>query len=109
MSIPELLLWLIFAHFIGDWALQSDWMAQNKGKYWFVMLAHCMIWTACICVVLKLTGRFDPCYDLLLLCGLHWIVDEEKCEFATKDNSLGKALYIDQAFHLLQVIVVGIL
>ena len=34
------MIWLIFAHFIGDFALQSDWMANNKGYKWIIMFAR---------------------------------------------------------------------
>lgn len=39
---------LIFTHYLGDFGLQSDWMAKNKapssGEWWVhVMVAHCGI------------------------------------------------------------------
>lgn len=46
------LLLFIFAHFIGDWALQSRWLAENKEDNLFIMYAHSMIWTGCICFTL---------------------------------------------------------
>ena len=91
--------WLIFAHFIGDWALQSDWVAQNKGKYWFVMFAHCMIWTACICIALEYVGRYNIGDTFFLIAG-HWLCDSWKCSNTKKFPSWH--LYVDQLWHLLQ-------
>ena len=39
----ELILFLIFGHFIGDIALQIEWQVENKGKYWYVLFSHGMI------------------------------------------------------------------
>jgi hypothetical protein len=81
------IIWLLFAHFIGDIALQSDWQAQNKGTKWYVMLSHCMIWTACICV------------------ALHWACDKWK---TTKPRTPEAWVYIypDQAWHFIQCVIV---
>jgi hypothetical protein len=40
MNIP---LSVIFLHFVGDWFLQSDWMALNKSKRWDALLIHCLV------------------------------------------------------------------
>lgn len=34
---------LIVAHFLGDWVLQTDWMALNKAKSWLALNAHCFV------------------------------------------------------------------
>lgn len=101
------IIWLIFAHFIGDIALQSDWQAQNKGKLWYVMLSHCMIWTACISIALQFLGIFALWKALFLLIG-HWGMDKWK---TTKPKTPEAWVYIypDQAWHLLQCYLVFIL
>lgn len=43
----------IIGHLVGDYLLQTDWMAQNKklpgetGRN--ACLVHCVIWTVCVC------------------------------------------------------------
>jgi hypothetical protein len=32
--------WILVTHFIGDFVLQTDWMAQNKSKNWEALSAH---------------------------------------------------------------------
>lgn len=97
------MIWLIFAHFIGDWALQSDWVAQNKGKYPIVMIVHSMIWTACICIALEYLGLFVLWQVTFLSVG-HYFCDLWKCKTAKKFPSWH--LYVDQLFHIAQLIVV---
>ncbi len=38
-----ILWWLLVAHFIADYALQSEYIAMNKGKDDYVLFAHAMI------------------------------------------------------------------
>ena len=99
------MIWLIFAHVIGDIALQSDWQAQNKGKYWIVMLWHSLIWTGCICFTLNMfLGRWVNVYEILFLLVGHYICDLWKCRTAKTFPSWH--LYVDQAWHLIQCIIV---
>lgn len=35
----------LLAHLIGDYWLQSDWMAQNKAKNWWAALSHVFLYT----------------------------------------------------------------
>ncbi len=108
-------IWVIFAHFIGDWALQNDFLAQNKSKYWFVMFAHCMVWTATISIALQYLGIFAMWKVLFLLIG-HWVVDKWKCmnlrDVCSKSKEIEKhnlaLLYADQFFHFIQCVVVYI-
>lgn len=44
MTIP---LTLLLAHFLGDYLLQSDWMATNKAKHANAMLMHVSLYTLC--------------------------------------------------------------
>ena len=105
MMFPNIL-WLIFAHFIGDIALQSDWQARNKGEHWYIMLAHCMIWTALICMALEYLQMLTLWKFLFLLVG-HFICDSWKARILkTLEN--WKWIYPDQGFHFLQLVVVYI-
>ena len=103
------MIWLIFAHFIADWSMQPEWIAQNKGKYWFVMFAHCMVWTACICIALEYCGLFAYWKVLFLFIG-HYLCDSWKCKeyavipFCKQESNL--IMYVDQLFHLFQCSVV---
>jgi hypothetical protein len=99
-------LWLIFAHYIGDIALQSEWQAVNKRRYWYVMFSHCMIWTGVICFALKWLGIFELWKVVFLLVG-HFVADWTKCT-ADPNRAPEKwwMIYPDQLWHLTQLIVV---
>ncbi len=38
---------LLACHFVADFILQSDWMAQNKSKDWGALALHVVIYSAC--------------------------------------------------------------
>lgn len=98
------MIWLIFAHFIGDFALQSSWMAQNKRRLWYVMLAHCIIWAGVVSIALVYTGRYAD-WKVGLLVGGHFAIDSWK---AIRHDSAETwwQIYPDQALHLAQCAVV---
>jgi len=100
------LIFLFFAHYIGDIALQSNWQAQNKGKYWYVMFSHGMIWTAAISVVLLHYQIFEMWKAVFLIVG-HVLMDTWKTT-KPKTPEIWWYIYPDQLWHLIQCVVVGI-
>lgn len=64
LSLP---LSLLALHFLGDFILQSDWMALNKSKQWDVLAIHCAIYSACFFA----WGS----YFVALTFVLHYMVD----------------------------------
>lgn len=36
---------VLFAHFVGDFILQSDWMAQNKSKKLYPLCTHVTVYS----------------------------------------------------------------
>jgi len=98
------ILWLLFAHYIGDTALQSRWQADNKAKSWYVLLCHCMIWAGLVCVALEYIGIL-VLWKAVFLIGGHFVIDTWKC---SKPKSLENKwmMYVDQASHLVQLVIV---
>lgn len=39
--------YLLLTHFIGDFLLQSNWMALNKSKSWNALLSHTGLYALC--------------------------------------------------------------
>ena len=97
-------IWLIFAHYIGDIALQSSWQADNKGKYWYVMMSHVLIWTACISVALEYIGLLSIWKIVFLIVG-HWLMDKWKTK-KPKTPESWKYIYPDQIWHIVQLLIV---
>ena len=98
------MIWLIFAHFIGDFPLQGEFIAANKGRYWYVMFAHCMIWSGCICAVLDVMGILVWWKIGFLVAG-HFVCDKWKSS-KPRTPEAWKYIYPDQGFHFLQLFIV---
>ena len=60
--------WLL-AHFLGDFVIQSDWLAVNKKKYWSVALLHVLTYL----VPFLFTGL--PVWKLGLIGVQHLVQD----------------------------------
>ena len=102
------LLILLLSHFIGDYALQNDYLALNKGKDNYVLFAHVAIWTA----TLSITGLFlqlNITAPIILGVMLipHFIIDYIKARnlLWVKKISPTASLYIDQLLHAIQIII----
>lgn len=49
MNATPLLL-AIIGHLVGDYLLQTDWMAMNKKQRSFPCAVHCLVWTSWVCL-----------------------------------------------------------
>lgn len=88
----EKLLELIFCHFIGDYFLQTDYLAANKGQDFYIMLAHCILYCAPFYLL------FGCVYQLAYIFLVHLIVDTLKARY----KMFGLAT--DQLLHLLAML-----
>lgn len=69
---------LLFAHLVGDFFLQTDWMALNKSKKWEALTLHALVYTLTILTVVAYETAFW--WRLLLIYGVvtfvtHYITD----------------------------------
>jgi hypothetical protein len=94
----KIFMFLLFAHYMGDFALQSNWLAISKTKFSYAQFAHAMIWSACICVALEYFGMFTLFKAGFLIAG-HYTID--RCKDAGKFG-----LVVDQLLHVLQLYLV---
>jgi len=67
----------VLCHMIGDYILQSDWMAQNKTKKTIAALAHVATYSIPFLVMMILTGLpiAKMLLPLLVIVGTHFIID----------------------------------
>lgn len=52
--------WLLVGHFVGDYILQTRWMAEKKDQQFLPLVVHSIVYTAAIGLL------------ALLACGLSW-------------------------------------
>ena len=98
--------WLFLAHFLGDFAFQTTWMATMKAKLIYVMWAHTAVWTLVISLMLQHLGLMAGWKPLFLFFG-HFVIDEAK--IMSKEEGIGRWFYIDQLLHFSQLAVVCLL
>lgn len=96
----EYAIWLWIAHAIGDFAFQNDFVATNKRNDIYILLAHASIWAGTISIVLLYFGIFTQWKVIFLILG-HALIDYAKCKGRID-------MKIDQALHLLQLVIVGL-
>lgn len=65
----ELVLGIILAHFVGDYILQSHWMASEKTQHWWPAIVHGVTYTLPYILVTQ-----SP-WALLVIAGTHIIID----------------------------------
>ena len=104
--------WLCLAHFVGDWMLQNDWMARNKGRQPVGMacLLHCLIYTAAVGAIFVTAGGsgrppLHLALFLLLIFGSHWAIDggrlaERWGTLLHQTDSAPVRMVVDQTMHI---------
>lgn len=100
MNLLQKLLWIILAHYIADYPLQSDFLAQTKGKYSYSLLVHSIIYGLTVSLCFKFIGVFAIWKAIALILS-HIAIDYKKATAKNKDKALTTYLYIDQGIHLI--------
>lgn len=59
----------VVLHFVGDYILQSDWMANNKTKSWLPAIAHALTYTIPFLIFTR------SLFALAFIFGTHLIID----------------------------------
>lgn len=72
MVVP---MWAVSGHFIGDFVLQSNWMATNKSKNFTALLLHVVTYTTFMGCCYYACGGEKLLAFFLVTAGLHLITD----------------------------------
>lgn len=118
---------LICFHIIGDFILQTDFLAKAKTyKFWkdlqdktyknkdhdsmipkidwvMPMLAHCFLWSCCVHFPIIISSDSNPfviAVSIWIHSLIHFLIDFGKC------NMRCYGLFADQVFHLLQLLLI---
>ena len=78
------------AHLVGDYVLQSDWMAAEKMKRWWPAIAHGVMYTVPFLLITQ-----SP-WALLVIGGTHIVLDHYR---AAKYVIWAKNFLAPSAFH----------
>ena len=71
----ELFYKLIICHFIGDYVLQTDFLAKTKGQNWWHLIAHCVLYSLPFYVVFGWTWHIGA------IIATHIIIDALKARY----------------------------
>lgn len=83
----ETILRLIFCHLIGDYVLQSDFIANTKDKNWYHLIVHCMLYT------LPFYVCFGLVWQLPVLLASHIVIDALKARYKKLSYSQDQLLH----------------
>lgn len=89
---------IIMCHLVGDYVLQTDFIATSKGSNWYHLIVHCILYVLPFCIT------FEFGYELLLLFITHIIIDALKARYKKIGYSLDQILHYAIAFMLYLVI-----
>lgn len=97
-----MLLKLLFAHSLGDYFLQTDYLAMNKGKDNYILCIHAMLYTFAVALIFG-EEISQLWYWLILLT--HILIDYIKARGITPKLIGDKnALILDQVIHYLTLV-----
>jgi hypothetical protein len=82
---------------------QGAFVAENKGKYPFLLAVHSLTWAMMLFGVMILLHR-DQWEMLPVLAVTHYAIDLVKCKGMFGPNHNGMALALDQLFHIVTII-----
>jgi len=108
-------MYLLLGHLVGDFALQSDGMAQKKTNSKRTLTRHVVIYVLVIALVLLLhslatkAGYFFSWTVLgllILLFAVHWVQDYFKGHVLPKTKQI---YYLDQILHVALLYVLRLL
>ena len=83
----ELIFKLVLCHLVGDFFLQTQYIAQTKGDNWYHLFVHCLLYATPFYVC------FGWCWQLAVVTILHFPIDAAKARY----HKL--SLFWDQALH----------
>ena len=88
----------IFCHLVGDYVLQSDFLAKTKGENRYHLFVHSLLYTLPFYLLYGLDGRF------IALFLSHFLIDEMKAKW----NMIN--YFTDQVLHyIIAILLYGIL
>lgn len=97
---------MFVGHLIGDFLLQTAWMADRKENQWIPLLVHCFVYTATITLLALPAGGLSSLAIALIFLG-HVIIDRTQLVYLwakyisrSPDNTWLKIVQ-DQTWHII--------
>ncbi len=106
---------LLVGHLIGDFLLQTRWMATRKADRWFPLVAHAALYTAVVVLFAGLYGGIHLWAGALIF-GSHVVLDQRAFVrwwsqriqgVAPESRDAWVTIMADQTFHMMVLIIVA--
>ncbi|WP_170008120.1 DUF3307 domain-containing protein [Bacillus fonticola] len=100
---------LLIGHFIGDFLLQTSWMAQYKSTKWIPLLTHVTVYTTIVSLFGFFSGQISLLGIAIIFLG-HVVLDRKtfvtfwvKNIQGAKDGPVHNwlSIMVDQIFHII--------
>ena len=75
MEIIKDIIILIMCHLIGDYVLQSRFVADTKGSNWYHLFVHSILYIIPFCFL------YGIIWQSVVVCVLHFIIDALKARY----------------------------
>lgn len=106
--------YLFVAHLIGDYLLQTNWMASYKTTKLSALLAHCTVYTLSMVVVAYFTFGALPLWAIAIIFFAHVFFDKRTFTVWWVENIMRTdskqfgwlVIAVDQTFHIITIAVV---
>lgn len=100
--------YLLIGHLIGDFLLQTSWMAKHKATKWLPLLAHVAVYTVVVSVSGVLSGGLSLAAIALIFFS-HIVLDRKtfvafwvrKVQTAKGPEQAWLCIVADQIFHII--------
>lgn len=101
--------YLLVAHLIGDYLLQTNWMATYKTTKLSALLAHCTVYTLSLVVVAYFTFGSLPFWAIAIIFVAHVFFDKRTFTVWWVEKIMGSSskqfgwlvIMVDQVFHII--------
>ncbi|RJX20036.1 MAG: DUF3307 domain-containing protein [Ammonifex sp.] len=101
--------WLLAGHLVGDFLLQTRWMAENKTALWFPLAVHSTVYTAAVTLFSLAAGGLSPPAVIIVFLS-HLFLDRRGfvnlwARYLNRsDDNKWLKIMIDQTLHVLVLV-----
>ena len=78
---------LLGCHFIGDYILQTDFIAKTKGENWWHLIVPCVLYSIPFSIV------FGTDYKIIIIICSHIIIDSLKARYKVINYMMDQILH----------------
>ncbi len=107
---------LLVGHLVGDYLLQTGWMAERKASHWWPLMAHAAVYTTVVTAAGLLAGGLSAGAIALVLAS-HLVLDgttftawwSRRVQSVTPSAKVWLPIVTDQVFHLVALVLAVLL